>query len=456
MIHTKTLLCKQSKLDPSLIPLFKDIRRSIKHALRTAEAEYFEQELFKSKNNPRKMWKILNKSTGFRKPNVTNCSVDSAQKANEFNSYFSKISAEVHSDLKDKVDTFRLTELENKSTIAPPAFKLRMSTARDVEKIIKLMDTTKATGHDNIGAFYLCSGACVLSPIISKLINHSIDSGTFPDEHKVAKITPLYKKGVKTDPGNHRPVSVLPSISKISERFIADRIVEHVEENHLINVHQSGFRRNHGTHLALHHMVDSWAAAVSQGKCAAVLAIDLSKAFDCLNHDAIFNSLERIGIEDCKVLKDYLTNRKQYVSCNGFESQFAEIMNGVPQGSILGPLIFILTICDIENVIKAYLHLFADDITTWVIGTKWTEMRLPLEETARELFTYLAFKGLCINFAKCHLMLIGKQYLDTIPSTTIRIFHQDVHKEEDIKLLGLIIDNKLSFEKYIKWTSSKM
>ena len=151
----------------------------------------------------------------------------------------------------------------------------------------------------------------------------------------------MYKKGVKTDPGNHRPVSVLPSISKISERFIADRIVEHVAENHLINVHQSRFRRNHGTHLALHS--------------------------PCLNHDAICNSMERIGIRDCKVLNDYVTYRKQYVSCNGFESPSERIMNGVPQGSIPGPLIFILTICDIENVIKACLHLFADDITTWVM-----------------------------------------------------------------------------------------
>ena len=102
-----------------------------------------------------------------------------------------------------------------------------------------------------------------------------------------------------------------------SPRYIADRIVEHVEGNNLINIRQSGFRRGHGTNLALHHMIDNWVTALSQKKSVAVLAIDLSKAFDCLNHEAIFTTLDRIGIRDCNILRSYLTNRKQFVSSNG-------------------------------------------------------------------------------------------------------------------------------------------
>ena len=167
----------------------------------------------------------------------------------------------------------------------------------------------------------------ILSPVLSTLINHSIESGIFPSEHKIAKVSPLYKKRSKSDAGNHRPVSILPSISKISERYIADRIVEHVDGNDLINIHQSGFRRGHGTNLALHHMIDNWATALSQKKSVAVLAIDLSKAFDCLNHEAIFTTLDRIGIRDCNILRSYLTNRKQFVSSNGFDSQLESILN---------------------------------------------------------------------------------------------------------------------------------
>ena len=403
------------------------------------------------------MWHVLNRATGFRKPKTKNFALQSQQAAKECNHYFTNVSTAVHQELQDTVETFRIqpNTLPVCEQDDPPQFDLRMSTIEDIDIIIKKIDPSKATGHDNIGPAFLKIASSTIAPVLSNLINSSIKSGIFPNDHKIAKVTPLHKKGEKTQPSNYRPVSILAALSKISERFIADRVVEHVEGNGLINLHQSGFRRGHGTHFALHHMIDNWATALSQKKCVAVLAIDMSKAFDCLNHEAIFESLERLGIRSCKLLQDYLCNRKQFVSCNGFESDLATILNGVPQGSILGPLLFILTISDIENVIKACLHMFADDLTTWQTGNTWSDMRNRLEQTAQEFYGYLAFKGLCINMSKCHLMLLGKQFLDVSTTVKMSIFHHDVIEEPEIVLLGVKIDNRLSFENHISEIAAK-
>ena len=194
-------------------------------------------------------------------------------------------------------------------------------------------------------------------------------------------------------------------------------LLEHTNEytsiwyNSLINLHQSGFRKNHGTHTALHHMIDNWCTALNNKQCVAALAIDLSKAFDCLSHSSIADALSKVGIKKCGIINDYLKNRKQYVTCNNITSDIEQILNGVPQGSILGPLIFIITLSDIEKVIAAHLHMFADDITSWTAGKNWSVMQSEMKTTLTNLFTYLAFKGLHINMTKCHLMLLRKQYL---------------------------------------------
>ena len=228
-----------------------------------------DEQLNECRGDSRKMWKILNKSTGFRKLHTGTTGVTNQTTANNFNNYFTGVSKEFHNDLKETIDTFRLTKPQNSTddNSDTPLFELRVSTSDDVLKIINQLDPSKAVGHDQIGAMFFRSAANTLSNVISQLINSCITAGVFPTEHKIAKVSPLHKKGDHSEAENHRPVSILTTLSKIPERFIADRIVEHVEGNNLINLHQSGFRRKHGTNLAIHHMIDKWATALSQKKC---------------------------------------------------------------------------------------------------------------------------------------------------------------------------------------------
>ena len=200
-------------------------------------------------------------------------------------------------------------------------------------------------------------------------------------------------------------------------------------------------------------MLDKWATAIGDGNAVAVLAIDLSKAFDCLDHESIRSAFTRLGMQDCNIIFDYLLRRKQYVDSNHFQSELNDILTGVPQGSILGPLLFILTLSDIEMAIDEFLHMFADDITTWTQGQNWQIIKKQVERILKELFCYLAYKGLKINMTKCHLMVLGKQYLRDVKSNQklhIELFDDQIDDEPDITLLGIKIDNKLSFEDHVE------
>ena len=184
----------------------------------------------------------------------------------------------------------------------------------------------------------------------------------------------------------------------------------------------------------------------------------MSKAFDCLDHQSIAETLERIGLGSCAILKDYLQHRQQAVYVGSFVSDMADITNGVPQGSILGPLIFILTLSDIESVVDEAMHLFADDITSWTESNEWPTLRQSIESIFVKMFSYLSFKGLKINMSKCHFMILGRKYLDNTKFNEplyIEVLDNRIYEEPELKLLGVTIDNSLSFNTHITNLISK-
>ena len=457
MIKSKNLLHKQSRQDRTLLPIYKDMRRTVKRAIQEAEKQFYDEALEKTKSNPKKMWQVLNNTCGFRKPKLQSRAVQNQKDANTFNDFFTKVPDDVQKELDDTMDRFRIQDRWEDPRPQAPAFDMRESTTTDMETILSNLDTSKAIGHDSISAVFLRAGIHELSPIFSRLMNICLLQGKFPSDQKVARVIPVHKKGDIKEPGNYRPVSILTSASKVFERFLADRIIEHIEYNELLNVHQSGFRRKHGTHTALHHMLDKWATALGNGKAVAVLAIDLSKAFDCLNQKSIRAAFSRLGMEGCDIIFDYLSNRKQFVHSNSFKSSFQDITTGVPQGSILGPLLFILALSDIEAIIDEFIHMFADDITTWMIGTSWREMSTTLERTLKNLFAYLAFKGLKINMSKCHLMVLGRQNLKDAGKARLQIqlFDTTIEDEPELTLLGIKIDKNLDFDNQVQATAKK-
>lgn len=445
MIKTKNLLHLQSKTDSSLNLFYRDIRRAVKHELKDAKAKFFNDQIEENRGNSKKLWKILKTCCPFNE-NKSSRQL-SQNEVNSINNHYCSVGKRISSKMSALSASF-MPDIQTET----PEFVFKSCTAVDIEKLVSQLSTGKAAGFDDINAIFLKNAATTFSDVLSTVFDNCITSGKFPNELKVARVTPIYKsKGDPDDPDNYRPISVLPVFSKIFERFLANQLVDHIENNRLLNLHQSGFRRKHSTDTALHHMVDTWTSNLSQKLCTAVLAIDLSKAFDCLKHDVILESLQNLGVNH-DIFRNYLQYRSQFVSVGKVASDLSSLSVGVPQGSILGPLLFIIALHDIESVIDSSLHAFADDISTWKCGNHWGTLRQGLEVLGRNLQVYLAYKGLQVNVIKCNLIVIGRQNLTDVRSNdtlSINFLGKQIVERPEFKLLGVTIDNKLSFSSHV-------
>src|SRR2546425_2254388 len=232
--------------------------------------------------------------------------------------------------------------------------------------VIASLKNTASCGYDQISVASVKAVSSIISPILATLINHSIDKGIFSDALKVAKILPIYKSGDKTLISNYRPISLLTVFSKIYEKIILKRFDSFLIKHQILYDMQFGFRKNHSTQLALASYIDCITAALDKNQFTMSIFIDLSKAFDTINHTILLQKLEYYGVRGLvnDFIKSYLTNRLQYVEIENISSNPMKITCGIPQWSILGPLLFLLYVNDTHtcaNLLKFFL--FADDTT---------------------------------------------------------------------------------------------
>ena len=219
-------------------------------------------------------------------------------------------------------------------------------------------------GLDGVSVKLLkCACDSIIAPL-TFIFNMCIEKRTFPSVWKQARLSPIYKKGYPHLETGYRPVSVLSCVSKIIERHVHDTLYKFLEDNNLLSDSQFGFRPSHSTETALISAVDDWQKNMDKGKLTGVLFIDLRKAFDCVNHKVLLHKLKSYGVSDqaMSFFSSYLNNRSQTVNFNGVLSERKEIDIGVPQGSILGPLFFIVHVNDYPKCLKhSTVTMHADD-----------------------------------------------------------------------------------------------
>ena len=213
-------------------------------------------------------------------------------------------------------------------------------------EIANTFATGKAVGYDGIPMSIIKQSINIISAPLAHVFNLSINHGIVPDEMKVVRVIPLFKSGDSSTFTNYRPVSILPSFSKFLERIVYNRLLNYIDKNKILCDSQYGFRKKHSTSLALIDIYDKISSAIDRREFAVGIFLDLSKAFDAVNHNILFDKLNYYGIRGLSLdwFKSYLSNRFQYVEFNGCRSSRKLISCGVPQGSILGPLLFLLYI----------------------------------------------------------------------------------------------------------------
>ena len=451
---------------------YRHWRNKVTTMLRESKQEKYQTYIESNKGKPGSIYKLFQEvgaGKGKQKQseissinsNENTCIENPSEISNAFNDFF----VNVASNLKEPITPSCHDKLEDfcKSKISEDtAFTIPNIEKNKVLKYLLNVDIKKATGTDNIGARLLKLAAPYIAEDITFICNKSISSSCFPDKWKEAKVSPLHKSGPHEDLNNYRPISILPVLSKVLERHVSDSLTKYLNENELLHRTQSGFRTNHSCETALNFMTDSWLNAIDQGEMIGVVLVDFKKAFDLVDHDILLTKLKLYGIRNETLLwfKSYLSQRQQQVSINNTKSSFRHISCGVPQGSILGPLLFLLFINDLPLYTNNVLtDMYADDTTLYFIHKSLEAIERNLQTALNELNIWCKNNGMVLNTAKTKVMLITtKQKRKGLGNADIDLNYNDDQLQtiSSSKILGVFVDNNLCWSEHVKHITKKI
>ena len=322
-----------------------------------------------------------------------------------------------------------------------------------VEKELKGLKRRKAAGIDGIPPGPLKDASSVLAKPLAFLINLSLQTETVPNEWKIAKVVAVHKGGSKEDKNNFRPISVLPVISKILERAVHHQLVQYLEENNILSKNKFGYRKKRSTELATLLLIDEMSKEIDKGKMVGAVSIDLSKAFDTLSHSVLISKMQKCGVKGIAIqwFIDYLFNRSIISVIDDQRSEPQSLICGVPQGSILGPILFLMYFNDFEQCLShSRVYKFADDTVIFVPRSQRDDIESDLNSDLQGISEYFRINELVINLkkGKSESMLFGtSKKLSSADSIKLKYDHHCISSTQEYKYLGTILDQSLSFRR---------
>ena len=318
------------------------------------------------------------------------------------------------------------------------------------------INPNKSYGIDGIQARFIKDSASEIKLPITYIINLSIDSNTVPTDFKYAKVTPLYKKGNKSQVENYRPISILSVVSKVLEKAIYFQFEKYLKENNILYSYQSGFRKKHSTDTCLIDLMDFLHTNISEGKYVGMVLLDLQKAFDTVDHDILCNKLKHMGVACVGWFESYLKNRLQVVTLDGVNSLPGNVQCGVPQGSILGPLLFLCYVNDMPISIKCKLLLYADDSALLVSWLTPESISQKLSQELKSCHDWLVDNKLSLHIGKTESILFSTKKKNN-QSDNFQVFCNGtpVKRVNFVKYLGLTIDSTLSGDSIVSNITEK-
>ena len=442
--------------------MFKKAQKHAKQLIKTKKCTYVKDQLKQNIANPSKLWKVL-KSIGVPSNSASTAKVCLKDKDNallfepkETSNVFKEFYENLAQSLVDKLPaapnrfTLDTTKTFYERMNITGSFSLLPVDQASVLKMLEQTNPNKASGIDKLPGIFIKDGASLLAAPFTQLINLSISTSTFPDPFKIAKLVALYKKGCKTDPKNYRPVSLLPLLSKIFEKVVHLQTEKFLSNNNILYKNQSGFRPLHSTESCLTHLSDQILAASDKGCYTGMILIDLQKAFDTLDHSLLLDKLGLLNFSNDTIswFKSYLSNRTFLVNVESVFSDPADLRCGVPQGSILGPLLFLLYINDLpQAVADCDVRLYADDTCISFTHKNIPTIELKLNTDFNNLCDWFVDNKLSIHFGedKTKSILFSPKN-KRIRADPIVISRHDVTLKQfpTVEYLGCLLDETLS------------
>ena len=437
--------------DQDKFDAYKAERNRVTSARRQAQSRMFNETINKSAGNSKKFYEAAKKLRVMSDNNVNTHIHFSAENLN--NAFVTNNNADVDSKLID--EQIRQMYLKN-----PPClhtFNFEPVSEEDVTKIVKSINTN-SMGADNLNAFILKLFIDRVSVVLTHIINLSFETNTFPDRWKLAIIKPIPKIPFPLKESDFRPISLLCTLSKIIGKISSRQIIMYLNKFGLFDPNQSAYKANHGCTTALIKITDDILDSIDDSEVTILTLLDFSKAFDTVNHRLLLEKLKILGFSQNAQdwVQSYLTDRFQKVQVNNDSSSWVRIKNGVPQGSILGPLLFNILVSDMRQFIEFNSsHGYADDVQLKV-STKIENINEAIHEVNKDLTsigTYCRNSALTINEKKCYYMLIGTKpaikKIDDLALDDMLINNKIIKRVKHVRNLGLNYDEVLSWRKHI-------
>ena len=447
---------------------YKKQRNICVSLLRKAKRKHFEDLSIADVTDNKKFWKRVKPLFGNKikgNPNIAlvesnDLITDEKSLAETFNNYFVNVVSNLGINILDnksgKGDVSNyynhpsITTIKQHITDKNKVFSFRKVTKDEISSVIKTLNHKKATLSNDIPTKIIQQFSDIFTDFLYNNFNSCLESGIFPDELKLAEVIPVYKKNDKKDKSNYRPISILSNISKIYERCIQTQLNEYFAK--FLSKFQCGFRKGFSTQHCLLVMIEKLRKIRDEKGVFAAVLTDLSKAFDCIPHQLLIAKLSAYGFDTKSIafISAYLKNRKQKTKIGSTFSECLNILFGVPQGSILGPLLFLIFIADLF-----YLNYdldfasYADDTTPYICGQDFSSIINVLEPNVNTHFNWFRQNGLIANSSKSHFLTSPYE------RRTLKIHDSIITSSSSEELLGILIDSELTFHDHITRLCSK-